>query len=84
MINFLCTVFDTKAEVYEPPFAAPTENAAERMFSDAVNDGQSRVAKHPEDYQLFLLGTFDTSTGEMTAMNSRKILGTGVKYVASE
>ena len=84
MIQFICTVYDTKAEMFEPPFYSRSELEAERIFSDAVNQADSRVGKHPEDYQLFLLGTFETDTAEITQLGTRKLLGSGVKYLTSE
>lgn len=82
MINLLFTIYDTKANLHEMPFCAPTESAGERMFADAVADPSSRVGRHPEDYQLSVLGAFDTDSGTITVFDDRKVLGTGVKYAS--
>ncbi len=57
------SVYDSKVEAYMRPFFMQTEAEALRAFRETVNDGQSSFFKHPEDYTLFKVGTFDESTG---------------------
>jgi len=52
-------VHDVKAEAYMPPFFAPTVGMAHRMFEDACKDENSQFSKHPEDFRLFEIGTWD-------------------------
>lgn len=56
------TVFDSKAAAYLPPFFMGEMGAATRAFKDCANDPSHAFGKHPEDYMLFCLGTFDDST----------------------
>lgn len=55
----LFTVYDKKAEAYLPPFNMQSTGQAMRTFEDTVNDEDHAFNKHPEDYALFELGTFD-------------------------
>lgn len=55
------SVFDSKAACYGTPFFMPMESMAIRAFSDLVNDGTTLVSKHPEDFSLFLVGSFEDS-----------------------
>lgn len=57
------TVFDVKAKAYLPPFFLPQVGQAVRSFGDAIDDPAHAFAKHPEDYTLFLVGTFDDASG---------------------
>lgn len=57
------SVYDAKVEAFMRPFVAPTYGAAERGFRDAVQDKQSEMSKHPEDYRLMYLGLFDEESG---------------------
>jgi len=65
MIHQMVAVFDVKCGAYARPVAVPSDGAAIRSFMDAVNDNSTEYAKHPEDYSMFNLGTYDDSTGEM-------------------
>lgn len=58
MILKLFSVFDRKAEVYLPPMYYLTVGQAVRDFTDALN-GDTPMAKHPEDYTLYEVGFFD-------------------------
>lgn len=59
---------DSKAEIFYPPFYQHTHGAAERDMKTLVNDKSSTIAKHPEDFDLWLLGSFDDNTGVFTAL----------------
>lgn len=57
------SIFDRKALQYHPPFFAGTDGAAVRMLSDTVNDPNTSLSRHPADYVLFHIGTYDDSNG---------------------
>lgn len=61
MIIQAYTVYDAKTEVHMRPWYALTDGEAVRIFSDAVNDPQSPYYKHPQDFHLFAIGSFDDS-----------------------
>lgn len=66
MKNRLYSVFDSKTATFGIPNFIPSDNAAIRTFSDAVNDGSNpnnQWHKHPEDFSLFFVGFFDDETG---------------------
>lgn len=57
------TVYDSCAELFGQPFFTNTVGAAERIIGEAVNEGDHPFNKHPGDYTLFELGTFESDTG---------------------
>ena len=59
------SIFDVKADVYQQLFVMHTRAQAIRAFSDLANDKFTDVGKHPEDFKLVCVGTFDVSTGEV-------------------
>lgn len=61
------SIFDIKAEMYSRPYFALTHGEAIRTFVDAVNTGDSPYNRHPDDYTLFHVGSFDDSLGELVA-----------------
>lgn len=60
------SIRDTKAEVFFPPWYKQTHGEAERAFADIVSDDKSTIHKHPEDFDLFFVGTYDDQTGKIT------------------
>lgn len=65
MLTRMYVIKDTKAGVFNTPFFQHTHGTAERAFQDLINDSQSSVNKHPEDYDLYYLGTYDDLSGSV-------------------
>lgn len=61
MIFHAFSVYDSKAASFSPPFFVPAVGVATRSFSDVANDPTTDICKHPEDYTLYSLGTFDSN-----------------------
>ncbi len=60
-----------------------TDGLAIRGFTDLVCDAESTLAKHPEDYTLFRLDTWDDQTGKADGWEAPVCLGTGLEFVAA-
>lgn len=56
-------VYDYKSEAYMQPFSMETTGQAIRAFSDSVNDPKSVWHRHPKDFVLYELGSFDDRQG---------------------
>ena len=65
----LFAIYDKKSEGYKPPFTVMTIGEAERAFMDACNTEGTDLQKHPDDYQLWLVGSFDYASGAITPEN---------------
>lgn len=74
------SVFDVKADVFNPPFFLPTRGLALRSFADMANDASTFIGKHPSDYKLVLIGAYDQGAGVMTP-EAHESMGFGVEYV---
>lgn len=68
MKTLVFSVYDSKAEFFGTPFFSQTRGMAIRMFCDAAQDKNTMLAKHPNDFILFEVGTFDDSTGVLEAV----------------
>lgn len=44
---------------------APTKGAAIRNFQDDLAQPNNQMAKHPDDYELWILGEMNTETGQI-------------------
>lgn len=60
------SVLDLATESFGRPFFVQHPAQAVRSFQDEVNNPESEIAKHAEDYELHSLGTFDDVTGGFT------------------
>lgn len=79
MILTLFTIRDSKANTFAAPFTAPTRGMALRMFADHVNDPQTMPNKHPEDFELFELATYDDQAGTIDSHTPTQ-LGSALEY----
>lgn len=61
-------VHDRVVESFGSPFTAQTDAEAKRMFMGAASDPDTYLAKNPQDFSLYQVGTFNNSTGELTAV----------------
>lgn len=77
-------VFDEKASCYDKPFFMPTWAMAKRMFGDAVNQVDTAVSKHPADYKLYGLGTFDVESGMLEGTSTPTFICHGSDFVEPE
>lgn len=62
----LFAVHDRVVEAFGSPFTAQTEAEAKRMFLTAAEDPETKLHKNPEDFSLYMIGTFNNSGGEIT------------------
>lgn len=70
MIYKAFCVYDTQAEFYSLPYFSQTLALALRSFSDVCNAPDGNVSKHPEDFYLYEVGSFDDVTGLFTPLTA--------------
>lgn len=61
------SIYDHKALAHGTPFFTQTDGLAVRMFADLVNDPRSTVSKHPKDFALYCIGTFNDDNANLTS-----------------
>ena len=59
------TIFDSALEAYHQDYSLENDAIALRQFADMANE-ETQIAKNPEDYSLWRIGTFETTTGKLT------------------
>ena len=75
------TVYDTKSQAYLQPFFLQTEGQAIRAIADCVNDPEHQFARHPGDYTLFALGTFNDEIAKFNVHETPRALHVLVELV---
>lgn len=63
MTLVMVAIKDRALDAFMRPFFAQTTGQAIRMFNDEINNSDSPMFKHPEDYDLYYLGIWDDKTG---------------------
>lgn len=76
---------DIKADVYGTPYFSPNVGSAIRSFGDEINrqDANNLLWKHPSDFELYLLGTYDDSCGAFL-LDKPKQVAVGSNMVIQE
>lgn len=59
----LIAIRDRQLDAYMQPFAMQSLGQAIRGFRDEINNPQSELYKHPEDYDLYHLADFNQEDG---------------------
>lgn len=81
MKQFVVAVFDRAAQLYSRPFFVQAVGQAIRSFTDEVNrkdEQRSEFARHPDDFDLWLLGQFDDQEGRFTGEQAMLVRGKDV------
>ena len=62
---FVVAVRDSAMNAFAKPIFVQSIGVATRSFSDEVNrkGDDNQLSSHPEDFELYQLGTFDEETG---------------------
>lgn len=78
MILIVCAVRDAAAGNFMRPFYLVSEGMAVRSFQDEVNRqaDDNLMYAHPEDFELFKLGSWDDNSGEFDLLKVPKSLAT--------
>lgn len=82
MTTHMFAVYDSKAEQYLAPFQANTPGIAERMFADMVNHDGHQFNRHPADYTLYRIGSWEQTTGELKSLEV-SVIANGLQLVES-
>lgn len=63
MITKVFSFLDTKTGIFNSPFFFPHVGMAMRAAADIGMDPQTTIGRHPSDFCLVELGTYDDQTG---------------------
>lgn len=68
------SIYDEKAKAYFPPQFQPQIGQAIRTFTDIVNNPETQLHKHPEDYSLYHIGSFNDDNAKLESLNEPQFL----------
>ncbi len=67
------TIYDVASGIYMRPFFSQADGLAIRGFTDISTDAEHEIGKHPEDYTLYRMGSFNDTTGKLEGEQLEKI-----------
>ena len=75
MILHIYALRDIKLANFDRPMFMQTEGQMIRALTDQVNnaDKDNALYMHPEDFELYELGTYDTDSGDFATKKPRQI-----------
>lgn len=75
MLRIIVAVRDRAADCFGQPFFVTSIGVGVRSFTDEVNRAapDNQFYSHPEDFDLYQIGTYDDATGELVSVKPRQI-----------
>ncbi len=67
-------VYDSKSECYNKPFCMINDKVALRSAETIVADDNNEISKHPEDYTMFRIGTFEDTTAVLELLAAMEVI----------
>lgn len=59
------SIRDSVTEVFTAPWTSHNNASAIRNFQQAAMDPNTNIAKHPTDFSLYRIGSWDDDTGQV-------------------
>lgn len=81
MKMFAYSVFDVASGVYDNPFFMQSDAQAQRAFMDIATNADHPIGKHPHDFTLYRIGSWDNGECELIGDGPRAIM-TALQAVA--
>lgn len=75
------TIFDQATGAYMRPFFMQSDGQATRAFKDLAVAADHDIGKHPEDYSLWRIGTFDDNKAKLIP-EDKECLATALELIA--
>lgn len=75
------SIYDEKAKTFSKPFFMPSMGLALRALNDIVDDPQTSLAKYPQDFKLYNLGSFDDNKGEFIGVPQPVFIAHATDYI---
>lgn len=86
MILQVCSIKDSASDLFGRPFYTQALGQATRSFRDEVNRKElnNDLNKHPDDFTLYHLGSFDDNSGRFTVYEEPRLVVRGKDVINPE
>ena len=69
MVKQVYSFHDSKVCVYHPPMVLLNDAEARRLCADVVNDVQTPMSRHPQDFRLVRVAEYDDNSGVLKPLS---------------
>lgn len=76
-VRKIVAIRDRAVDAFGQPIFVVALGQGIRSFMDEMNNKESSLAAHPEDYDLYHIGEFDEDTGLLIACTPPKMIAVG-------
>lgn len=73
MLTNAYSIKDSATATFSPPFFQPNDAVAIRSFTDLARDPSTNIFRHPSDFTLHRIGTWNDDTGLLEASEHEQI-----------
>lgn len=80
MLYSVFSIHDSAVGAWLPPIYAKNKGDMLRQFTDAVNNRESVLFKHPGDYALYEVGTWDDDNCNFNLLKQPVRLGLALEF----
>ena len=84
MLNSVFSIYDAGISTWLPPLFFRNKGECLRWFIDLVNNADSKLAKHPSDYTLFELGSWDDDKCKFSLLSTPVSIGIAIEYLKAK
>lgn len=81
MLMKVYSIYDTAISTWRPPMFCRAKGEIMRWWVEVVNNPQTEIAKHPKDYVLFELGTWDDDKCKFDLLSAPVSVGVAIEYL---
>lgn len=80
MLFSVFAIYDSGISTWMPPIFLRNKGEMLRAFVEAVNNPESKFYKHPSDYTLFEIGTWNDDKCEFSLLKTPVRLGVAIEF----
>lgn len=73
--KYLYCVYDSKVGIFHAPMVMLNKGEALRSWEEVANDDTKAICRHPQDFTLFEVGTFEDTLPEINMYKAPESLG---------
>ena len=73
-------IYDKCVGVFSQPYFMQHKGQMIRAFSDEVNNPESQFFKHPGDFDLFCLGSYNDNSGGLSPLAQPEFISSAVEF----
>ena len=81
MLMKIFAIYDAGISTWKPPMFCRAKGEILRWWTEMINSGQTDISKHPADFTLFEIGSWDDENNKFTHYKAPLSLGVALEFV---